>query len=143
MMGNLKIKLLSSNHQNDTKIIRLSIDSKTLFTGRVNFCAMKRWLFDNEKSIKECDFPMEKIKGCSLAEQSYFFYENVDACDDHNIDVMYEYRESHCLRFACRGVDFPDIYIGKNDGKHEVSLYTDSEKWRYYFDVDDFYVNLF
>lgn len=141
-MGKLKIKLLEGGYRNDNKIIRLLIDSKALFTGRVDLCALKTWLVENEKLIKECGFPMEKINGCSLAEQSYFFYENADADDDHNIDAMYEYRESHCLRFACRGIDFPDIYIGKNDGDHEISLYNDGEKWRYFFDIDDFYINL-
>ncbi|WP_333715442.1 hypothetical protein [Pantoea eucrina] len=72
-MGKLKIKLLESDHRNDSAIINLSIDSKTLFMGRVDLCAFEKWLVENEKLIKECNFPMEKIKDCSLAEQSCFF----------------------------------------------------------------------
>ncbi len=30
----------------------------------------------------------------------------------------------HCFKFAARGVNFPEIYIGKSGENYELSLYT-------------------
>jgi hypothetical protein len=144
-MNILKITLLDSETQTDPKSISLSINSKLLFIGRVDLRSLKKWLLDNENAIRDDAFPIEKYTDCSLAESSYHFYEDIDADNDDAIDAidaMYNYRESHCLRFACRGTDFPDVYIGKNGAMHEISIYSSDEKWRYFFDVDDFFSEL-
>lgn len=141
-MDILKIKLLDSETQTDPKSISLSINSELLFKGKVDLRSLTEWLIENESAIRDDVFPIEKYTNCSLAECAYHFYEEIDADDDDAIDAVYNYRESHCLRFACRGTNFPDIYIGKNGMMHEISIYSSDEKWRYYFDIDDFFSRL-
>lgn len=142
-MNVLKIDLIGNDWVSDSELISLSINSasssEVLFTGRIDLHSLTEWLTEHEIAIRENIFPIENSNNFSLAECAYYFYENVDADDDKAIDAMYEYRESHCLRFACRGYDFPDIYIGSNGGKSEISLHTNHMKWRHYFDINSFF----
>lgn len=140
-MNLLKIILLDGEGQTDAQFINILINSDSIFTGRVDLHALIEWFTANEKIIRDSDFPIENSNNYSLAECAYYFYENTDA-DDSLIDVMYDYRKLHCLRFACRGTNFPDIYIGKNNGLYEISLYTSDEQWRYFFDIDNFFLTL-
>ncbi|MFD3242593.1 hypothetical protein ACE2AK_26125 [Rahnella perminowiae] len=84
------------------------------------------------KAIRKADFPIVNLTQDSLAKKVHCFYESVDVDDDDLIDAMFDYRTSHCLRFACRGVDFPEIYIGKLGSEHEISLFTKNETWQYF-----------
>ncbi|UNK63072.1 hypothetical protein [Buttiauxella ferragutiae] len=142
-MNNLEITLLDNNEQADAQLIKLSINSnvnaESLFTGRVDLRSLIDWLLEKERAIREDDFPINNLNGHSLAENSYCFYESVDSDNDDAIDAMYNYRTSHCLRFACRGTNIPDIYIGRNEGEYEISKYTLDEEWRYFFDINDFF----
>lgn len=145
-MNKLNIILLESTLLKESQSIEISIESNSgmhpLFTGRVDFPAFTEWFIENEDAIRKSDFPVDNLTQYSLAKKTYCFYENVNADDDDLIDAMFDYRASHCLRFACRGVDFPEIYIGKLGDGHEISLFTQNEHWQYFFDIDDFFCKL-
>ncbi|AEX52033.1 hypothetical protein GRAQ_01202 [Rahnella aquatilis CIP 78.65 = ATCC 33071] len=145
-MNKLNIILLNSAESKKAQAVEISIKNNgvlhALFTGIVDFQALIEWLKENEDAIRKADFPIVNLTQDSLAKKVHCFYESVDVDDDDLIDAMFDYRTSHCLRFACRGVDFPEIYIGKLGSKHEISLFTDNETWRYFFDVDDFFGKL-
>ena len=145
-MNKLNITLLNSAESKKAQAVEISIKSNgvlhALFTGIVDFQALIEWLKENEDAIRKADFPIVNLTDDSLAKKVHCFYESVDVDDDDLIDAMFDYRTSHCLRFACRGVDFPEIYIGKLGSKYEISLFTDNETWRYFFDVDDFFGKL-
>ncbi|MFD3242623.1 hypothetical protein ACE2AK_26315 [Rahnella perminowiae] len=145
-MNKLNIILLNSAESKKAQAVEISIKNNgvlhALFTGIVDFQALIEWLKESEDAIRKADFPIVNLTQDSLAKKVHCFYESVDVDDDDLIDAMFDYRTSHCLRFACRGVDFPEIYIGKLGSKHEISLFTDNETWRYFFDVDDFFGKL-
>ncbi len=145
-MNKLNVILFNSAEAKKSQAVEISIKSNdvlhALFTGIVDFQALIEWLKENEDAIRKADFPIVNLTEDSLAKKIHCFYESVDVDDDDLIDAMFDYRTSHCLRFACRGVDFPEIYIGKLVSKHEISLFTDNETWRYFFDVDDFFGKL-
>ena len=144
-MNKLNITLFNSAEAKKAQSVEISIKSNdvlhALFTGIVDFQALIEWLKENEDAIRKADFPIVNLTEDSSAKKVHCFYESVDVDDDDLIDAMFDYRTSHCLRFACRGVDFPEIYIGKLGSKHEISLFTDNETWRCFFDVDDFLAN--
>ncbi|UNK54265.1 hypothetical protein [Rahnella aceris] len=135
-MNKLNIILLESGESQKAQSIEISIKSNaglhTLFTGIVDFQALIEWLKENEDAIRKADFPIVNLTQDSLAKKVHCFYESVDVDDDDLIDAMFDYRTSHCLRFACRGVDFPEIYIGKLGSEHEISLFTKNETWQYF-----------
>ncbi len=145
-MNKLNIALLGPTSLQDAQFIEISVENENgvhaLFAGRVDFPAFTEWLIENEDAIRKSDFPVDNSTQDSLAKKVHCFYESANADDDVLIDAMFDYRASHCLRFACRGVDFPEIYIGKLGSEHEISLFTKNEHWQYFFDVDDFFSKL-
>jgi len=146
VMNKLNIILLESASLQEPQFVEISIDCngdlRPLFTGRVDLPAFTEWFIENEDAIRKSDFPVDNLTQDSLAKKTHCFYESVNVDDDDLIDAMFDYRASHCLRFACRGVDFPEIYIGKLGSEHEISLFTQNEHWRYFFDIDDFFCKL-
>jgi len=145
-MNKLNIISHESVPLQESQFIEISIKNNSgmhsLFAGRVDLLALTEWFIENEDAIRKSDFPVDNLTHDSLAKRVYCFYESVNVDDDDLIDAMFDYRACHCLRFACRGVDFPEIYIGKLGSEHEISLFTQSEHWRYFFDVDDFFGKL-
>ena len=67
----------------------------------------------------------------------FFFYKNINLDEDKLVDAMFEYRLSHEIRFAHRGTDIPQIYIGKNNNYHEVSCLNEKGGWSYNFNAND------
>lgn len=145
-MNKLNIILLEFASLEHPQHIEISIENNigfhSLFIGPVDFPALIEWFIENEDAIRKSDFPADNLTQDSLAKKVHCFYESVNVDDDDLIDAMFDYRTSHCLRFACRGVDFPEIYIGKLGSGHEISLFTQNEHWRYFFDIDDFFCKL-
>ena len=145
-MNKLNIILLEPAPLQEPQSIEISIENNSglhsLFAGRVDLLALTEWFIENEDAIRKLDFPVDNLTQDSLAKKVHCFYESVSVDDDDLIDAMFHYRASHCLRFACRGVDFPEIYIGKLGSEHEISLFTQNEHWQYFFDIDDFFCKL-
>jgi len=145
-MNSLNVKLLDVMLPVDGQLIDLSIEEngslKTLFKGVVDYHQFIEWIIENESAIRLSDFPIDGLGDESIAKRICDFYEKLDVDNDELVDLMFDYRSSHCLRFASRGSDFPEIYIGKSVVGHEVSIFNEHEKWRYFFNVDDFFHKL-
>ncbi|MDN0096936.1 hypothetical protein [Yersinia rohdei] len=145
-MNKLRIGLLKGSLHDECQLIDISIknkaDSMSVFCGNINLPSFIEWLSDNENEIKVSELPIDTTSDKSLAYQIWHFYEREEIENDIIIDAMFDYRASHCLRFAARGTDFPEIYIGKLGCKHEISLFTGNDSWQYFIDIYDFYKNI-
>lgn len=111
----------------------------SLFVGKVDVNEFIGWFLEHEREIREDELPIETVSNKSLAENIYYSYDTLDVDDDDLVDKMYHYRRGHCLRFASRGCDFPEIYIGKSGGLYEVSNFSLDESWQYNIDIDSFF----
>lgn len=142
-MNKLTIKFFDDKSGNGMALIDLYVEEggvlKTLFKGKVDRCEFINWLMDNEREIRFSDFPCEHEEKGSIAKKITSFYEDLNVDDDDLVDMMFSYRATHCLRFANRGADIPEIYIGKLGRCHEVSLFNEHEQWQYVFNVDEFF----
>ncbi len=145
-MNKLYLGLIDRTSPDGSQLIDLSIkkhDSQlSIFRGRVNISEFLEWFRDNEEKIKSSDLPINEPSSESLAKKIQRFYESVDVEDDELVDAMFDYRACHCLRFAARGTDLPEIYIGKSVEGHEISLFDDNQDWQYFIDINDFFSNL-
>lgn len=70
--------------------------------------------------LRSRDFPNED-------EEEYQWY-----------DGLFNYSEKHCLWFALRGANIPDIIIGLNHSVGEISQSDEQEEWAYQFDMPTF-----
>jgi len=97
------------------------------------------WLYDNRAILYE-DVPPQELEGAgSIAERIQAFYEKVDPDDTNALERVFRYRSSHGLRFALRGVDVPDAYLGRLCGRHyEVSCAEAGAVWSYQCDLPGF-----
>ncbi|SFN46088.1 hypothetical protein SAMN05428971_1503 [Candidatus Pantoea varia] len=111
----------------------------SLFLGKVDVNEFIGWFLKHEREIREDELPIEIIIYKSLAENVHYSYDTMDVDDDDLVDQMYNYRRGHCLRFASRGCDFPEIYIGKVRGLYEISKFSAAESWKYYIDIEEFF----
>lgn len=139
-----KLNIISKNvcFNNEPQLIEISISEQkrhTLYVGYVDLHGLIGWLIDNESEIRKEKLPADLNEQCFIAKKVAEFYESLDTENDELIDLMFEYRSSHCLRFGCRGTDFPEIYIGKINDNYEVSLLSEKDAWSYLFDIEDFY----
>jgi hypothetical protein len=75
-------------------------------------------------------FPTNNDETIPISEEEYHWY-----------DLLFNYRERHCLNFGFRGIKIPTIYIGLNRGLGEIST-TDGAEWDYTFDMGEFCNNL-
>ncbi|HDL6653675.1 TPA: hypothetical protein ACG3ZG_003843 [Yersinia enterocolitica] len=145
-MNKLKISLLKGTLQDEYQLVDISIkneaNSISIFCGNINLSKFLEWLFHNESEIKTSELPINTRDSGSLAYQIWHFYESEEIENDIIVDAMFDYRASHCLRFGVRGTDFPEIYIGKLGCKHEISMFTSNDSWRYFIDIYYFYKNL-
>ncbi len=75
----------------------------------------------------------------SLAEFFYNYYDSEIERDEYEDEKVFEYRESHGLRFALRGTDIKDCYIGLNDEKYEISYFDNRDNnFRIFIDLESF-----
>lgn len=139
-----KLNIISKDicFDNEPQLIEISVDEQkthALYVGYVDLRNLIGWLIDNEPAIRTDRFPTDLTEQCIIAKNMAGFYDSQDTENDELIDLMFEYRSSHCLRFGCRGTDVPEIYIGKIDTGYEVSLLSENNEWRYLFYLEDFY----
>lgn len=116
--------------------------TKVLLSHLVDLSELISWFESNYEQIKSTELPINIIDNKSIANSIYSYYKTME--DDNNIliEAMYHYRRCHGLRFGMRGVDIPDIYLGKNGSAYEISLYNEGENWSYYFDLEVFYSSI-
>jgi hypothetical protein len=149
-MYKLRITLREGSVSDDSQLIELSVKkdaiNKRLFFGRIDLKELIDWININKLKIKEVDFPIDRLNGESLAKSISHFYESIEEENEENegvIDEIFDYRTCHCLRFGARGVEFPEIHIGKVGNEYEISLFNDECEWKYAIDINDFFENLY
>lgn len=116
---------------NEGKLIRQIIDIQW----DINVFA--EWIRENKDALRYENIPIG-MAGQSIAHVLFQFYENLDPKngDETLLDRIYQYRERHGLRFALRGTDVKDVYIGMFKGLSTISLYDDEEQWNYTIDMN-------
>lgn len=103
-----------------------------------------QWFIKNEDNIRNEELPFYVKKNCSIAEAIEQFYENIDSDLEESklLDSTYNYRNHHGIRFAFRGQDIVDLYIGLNHGEYEISYLKGSLLFKYVVDIDSFFEQL-
>ena len=98
------------------------------------------WLKEHRVDLLQNRIPVSESKGSCIADVLCQFYNelNPDVDDPALMQSMYDYRVAHCLRFAFRGTDLSDIYLGTFNGVHEVSCWGKGEHWTYEIDLPRF-----
>ncbi|MDR3715620.1 MAG: hypothetical protein P4L51_22650 [Puia sp.] len=117
--------------------------SRDIFRIQWDIIVFLEWVTDNKEALLSEELP-SGIEDYSIARSIFEFYENVDPdSDDDLLDAVYSYRQKHGLRFALRGVDIDEIYIGKFDGVMTVSFYKDDdEQYSSNVEVDSFFTDV-
>jgi hypothetical protein len=123
-----------------------------------------RWLSDNRSYLCHDELSIDgngPLAGESLAEALSRFRErefsaNEDEAEARWFDAIYQYYLRHGLRIALRGSRLPDIIIGYNHGRGEISRadgrlssengpddhFAQPGSWAYTFDIDTFCADL-
>jgi hypothetical protein len=118
--------------------IQLSIRSpegtfvQTVFSIKWNAAPLLEWICNNKDYILHEHFP------ASLAEMVAAF-QAAENISDRCMDEIYAYRTRHGLRFALRGVDIPDAYLGRTTLGYEISCADDDGTWSYLIDLGAFF----
>lgn len=130
-------------------LIKISILDQFLMVVKEIVCAkwgaeiVLEWFVSNKESLLNEFLFIQVNEGRSIAATIHEFYEDIDPEDFDSMDRMLAYRESHGLRFALRGVDIPDVYIGKKrDGIYEVSCVDIHNCWMFEVDLPAFFDKL-
>ncbi len=100
------------------------------------------WLLKNKNAILKERIPLFLPKAVCVAQAISGFYDAVED-DGNELDTIFDYRSRHGLRFATRGVEISDIYIGLNsEDVHEISCFDDGLNWHYCVDLYGFFVQV-
>lgn len=101
------------------------------------------WLYDNVDFLLNENYPVELAHlGASIASKMKAFYDSDADVDDSLFESVFHYRQRHGIRFAVRGTDTKDIYVGKNGSEYEISCCDDNEVWAYSVDLELFLQNM-
>lgn len=107
----------------------------------LEFSSLIIWLRENKQSLLNDQIPIDSLPSESIAETINRFYTKSDF-KDANADsldgLMYNYRISHGLRFALRGFNLPDIYMGLANNNYSISCCEENQTWSYKFDMQHF-----
>lgn len=100
------------------------------------------WFIENKQAIIY-ENPIELIDGgVSIACGIEKFYGNVDPDNLAELDMVFEYSKRHGLRFALRGVDINEVYIGKTEKGYEISYCNNDSIWSYKIDLLEFIASI-
>jgi len=101
------------------------------------------WFIDNKNALLVQEIPSTNLYS-SIGETIFNFYEAMDDDfdDDKLLDDVFEYRTTHGIRFALRGTNIPDIYIGVFNKVGTISFCDEKEKWSYEIDLANFLNNV-
>jgi hypothetical protein len=87
--------------------------------------------------------PDESLAQALLRLQDRDFSEDDESVlADQWYEALFDFREHHSLRFALRGTKIPEIILGNNAGKSEISVSKGDYEWSYEFDENDFFQNI-
>lgn len=96
------------------------------------------WFRENRDHLLNDNMPLAVPSGASIALRLSAFYDAVDPDSVRALDEVYEYRWRHGLRFALRGLDIEDVYIGMNMSRYEISCAEGQAPWAYEIDLESF-----
>jgi hypothetical protein len=90
---------------------------------------LRDWLNKNQERLLNEPFPVE-TEAASIASALSAFYEEVDPdVSGNELERVYDYRTAHGLRFALRGTDIDDIYLGRWRGRFQISACRGADEW--------------
>jgi hypothetical protein len=123
------------------EISLISIDKEsylTLLKAVVEDINQLDWFVENEYVIRNEKAPIPVEKNVTLAEAIDRFYERYDPDSDEiiELDRLYQFRQQHGIRFAFRGQNIPDVYIGLINGKHEISSSEKGSSFNHNIDIN-------
>jgi hypothetical protein len=121
----------------------------TLLQTQWNLETLVEWVAQNEDSLSYDKLVIEghePLPGESLAKaldrlQNWEFAEDEDEAMFRWYEALAEYGSRHRLRAALPGANIPDIIIGYNQGKGEISFLGDNDNTNYP-QMPEFYANL-
>lgn len=119
-----------------------SAESITVFDIKWDAICIMRWFLSNKAPLFDDLLPIQIRRTGSIATSIARFYDVVSPDDLNVLDMVLEYRSRHELGFAMRGVDIPEIYLGNNDGYHEISHCDDVTEWAYRINLANFFNEL-
>ncbi|HWA28928.1 MAG TPA: hypothetical protein VG734_24970 [Lacunisphaera sp.] len=96
--------------------------AKVLFSIVWEDTELREWLSENQKAILNEELPSIAPQASCIAESVACFYDKEPDPAEVEFDVMHAYRTKHGFRFAMRGANIPDIYVGSFRGNHQVSV---------------------
>ena len=101
-----------------------------------------KWVIENEFYLINDEFVIDVEFHKTIAKSIFNFYDQFEDTNDLNeLNRLYKYRERHGLRFALRGYDVADIYIGKVGEYHTISLCDKENDWSYNIDMRQFIID--
>ena len=98
------------------------LPGKALFNIVWEDAELREWLSENRKAILSEELPAFAPEASCIAESVVRFYDREPDPAEAEFDAMHAYRTRHGFRFAMRGANIPDIYVGLFHGKHQVSV---------------------
>jgi hypothetical protein len=126
-----------SSHFENWGIIRLWVADETgrsifeVFRIQWDINPFVKWIKKNEYQLRHEQLQLPGRQAASIAKTLFDFYESADPDDDRMLDQIFEYRTHHDLRFAIRGVDLKEIYLGKGPNGYEISHFDGIDNWCY------------
>ncbi|MDH5676011.1 MAG: hypothetical protein OEZ06_28065 [Myxococcales bacterium] len=108
--GAIHLQLCDENGENVRDILR----QEWHLTG------IARWFRLHAEALLS-EPPHPSLVGESIADAIGRFYSDDTEPEEQEFDAVLQYRQRHGLRFAMRGTDIPDVYIGFWNGRLEVS----------------------
>ncbi|MBD1364855.1 hypothetical protein IDJ77_13620 [Mucilaginibacter sp. ZT4R22] len=115
---------------------------KIIFDTQWDVKVLVAWVIENQVYLLAEEYPFS-LQESSVAEGLHNFYEGLDLDgdsieEDELLDLVYNYRVRHGLRFAMRGTDIDDVFIGPINGETTISCFNDFSNWNYKVEIDGF-----
>jgi len=130
LWSEIKLKIFDGNNE----LVKVILDFQW------NIVVFLDWINDNKEALLHEKFPSIRVRS-SIAESLFQFYEELgpDSDSENLMEIIYDYRQRHGIRFALRGTDVDNIYIGKLNEVVTISLYdNDEDKWSFDIEVESF-----
>ena len=126
----MKLQIVNNRNQVEKVVFDIQWDMKKFIN----------WIALNKPFIFEENPPQQISHYASIAKGLYEFFDNLDPEKEEETTLLklYNYRTRHGLRFALRGVDVDDVYIGLINGNLTISFCESVNEWDYKSEVKDF-----
>lgn len=111
-----------------------------IFKIRWDVMCLLRWILEKKQAII-FESPLDLIKSdFSIAYGIRNFHKMVDldSVKDSDLDLVFEYKTRHGLRFSLRGVDINSVYVGRSTKGYEISYSSENYHWTYIVDLPEF-----